>query len=639
MPQVPCPPDKALRSFLKNENLDQFAQEIVEATGLCQLKDLLENVQEEDDLSDLQTTSMKKLQIRKLFRKLVERRQEKDQDQDLAGQSQLREKHYNEAAPTQPPRSSSIPCRRSSRISDRAHSLPAAARRTSSVSSLETWASSTTGISFERKCSRGHQFEMHVRDVLRSQRKIGLREDVDFRDSVGLETDYVEQLHQTISAEELLPTTPTMQFMTHDQQEEVGPGFVLYEMKLTLAEPQIGKAVGQLRLRSSKLQGPGQRHLVVVGTMGTELDFVDLCKSYPGIRFYVATWRADGLSCDGKALSLPRAVGQDHPDHVDVVPAPPVRIRSRSASLARKRLTWEPQLQPVLPEGSSDETDTDQKLGPRKSSLEASSTQKVDLTALPIVEAGRNEVQQEDPHEQASDSNKAEVALRQVVNTDAGTGSAPRICNDISEGGSGRSLIHENLEAESSNESLKEPTTDYRAALNSNIGKTRPPKLSQAELVPSEPQTRKTGRGRSRERRASKHNKQNLEEYAKKYKLDNEVLRDLTSLPLQLQSELVGTPLDKMDNPSAALTAMIKYKTRKQLKPKSGQPDGPDNESADEVTRFIDECELDDRAAKVLKCCTPEQQHKVISRGLPGLCVNPSAIVMKRIQEACARKA
>ncbi|CAE8653890.1 unnamed protein product [Polarella glacialis] len=275
MSSVAKPASKALLEFLKEIELDRFAQDIVDALGLWDLQDLLDTVSQEDDLSDLKDC-MKKLQIRKLFNKLVTKKSAECTGLQVQGEHTRPGDMYT--APTlqscelQKNKDYSDPLKRPSSLF--------AARRARSASSASTRSSANQ--------ESGGIFERSVRDLLRKCHEPGIREDEDFRDMVGLETDYIERLCQPLHSGRLLPSS-----FVPSCDKLLEPGLVLYEMKLSMGEAQIGHAVGQLYARKNRRfqEEPkeGPIHLVVVSSFDPDRQrlesFDEFNTKYPGILF------------------------------------------------------------------------------------------------------------------------------------------------------------------------------------------------------------------------------------------------------------------------------------------------------------------------------------------------------------------
>jgi len=345
------PASKALLEFLKEIELDRFAQDIVDGLGIWDLQDLLETVSQEDDLSDLKDTCMKKLQIRKLFNKLVAKKTAECTGLQVRGE------------PTRPDDIHTAPTLHSCELQKSKDYSDFLKRPSSLFASRHARSASSASTRGSANQQSGGIFERFVRGLLRKCREPGIREDEDFRDMVGVETDCIERLCQPLHSGMLLPSS-----FVPSCDKMLEPGLVIYEMKLSMGETQIGHAVGQLYARRKKClqEAPkeGPIHLVVVSSFDSARqppEALDgFSRKYPGILFLVTQFCPWNKVCS-------------RPDEGDAS----MRGRSRTTSSSRTSSvyatgrkgrdpsdSWAPNLPALQQTESSDETDEGSKVQP-----------------------------------------------------------------------------------------------------------------------------------------------------------------------------------------------------------------------------------------------------------------------------------
>mmetsp|Transcript_2975 Transcript_2975/g.8899 ORF Transcript_2975/g.8899 Transcript_2975/m.8899 type:complete len:644 (+) Transcript_2975:27-1958(+) len=620
-----------LIEFLNQVELAQFAEDIVDATGLRHLQDLLDTVVNEDDLSDLKDTCMKKLQIRKFYIRLLERQQRskmKDSN-DQARRSEMASESFNISKTADGPHCAS--------------SVPAAVERKNSASSYSSSSTSANG--------EGFLFVREVRQELRKLRVPEVREDVDYRDATGpSEIDYVEIIKQAMHSDALLPSDVFLPGCSRTLQ----PGLVLYEVKLQMAEPQMGKSAAQLWRRRDELPSNQNVNLAIVAGSGDSYDarkdLAKYSKRYPGIMFFIKK-SSNNLGSAGTGVD---AVAAEAPS--PELPKPPgLCPRSRSPSQGRK--SRQDYLAAVQQEDASDERGRDTHVeSDSAQAQDAGLGDRWDESAKPEDELSR--MSQSDCSTERSRSPSGLPDLPKLAAQWVGTGASdatsraecagPASASETRHGkpepdkssplgtGDDQDLMYTAQsapEGAGDNASKHEPFPEGQPSVV-NEGVAAPDPSSAVQMpyrtaltspVPPSLTTRgfaEDGRGpgarggRAGRRqpcpRAGSPRREGLEPYIQRHGLTRQVAQELRCLPPQQQQGVMVQPLVHAICPSAVVRDII------------GRMSSGGLHTSQEVEDFIARYALDLRAALKLRRLAPDLQQQALKAGLDHA-RNPSA--------------
>eukprot|EP00929_Paragymnodinium_shiwhaense_P091260 TRINITY_DN51286_c0_g1_i1.p1 TRINITY_DN51286_c0_g1~~TRINITY_DN51286_c0_g1_i1.p1 ORF type:complete len:652 (+),score=75.16 TRINITY_DN51286_c0_g1_i1:53-1957(+) len=558
MPFVTREVSPHLLSFLRDHDLADYSIEVVKATQLWHLQDLLDTVEIEQDLSELTHHGMTKLQIRKLFQKLVRQKEDAPPKTPQRGD-------WPRMALAEGPAEGRVHLEERPLVVKRTVSLPPAIARADSLSSCGSLSTRST---WTRKAgaAAGDEFEKAVRTHLRSLRSKH-REDHDFRDKTGrLETDYLEELSKPIAADELLNGTQSL--FASSSSAQMDPGLVIYEMKLSLTNlPRVGHAVGQLYERRDKLVVSCDRciHLAVVGSCqpGTDVHTLlsKFTEKFPDVLFFLTCFCIEAAYAKKpveQIFSKPDSVvGDDSQWHS-------LQFRhTRPRSLSRTRnskgshaLTILP---PIAQKGSSDEHEAVSEIGPPQpdSKQEPDSAHEVaESDGHAAVQAGVNVPEPSTPH---CNNDRGRCEAGELPAQQESSGDA-----DAVQGGACMDAVAAvSVDAPQSELEHDKPPNAARFRPDVDSVRMQPSYLHKLKTAPAQPQSQ---RGRSSSRKPLTRAAMakagpvadDVEEFIRHHQLDDYAVKALRELDEGRQVKILARPYDLVNDMSSYVSCTIR---------------------------------------------------------------------------------